>query len=259
MYIYKATLIENLQYILNILLGFISFFVMIFIFINLWDYIYADSDKLIEGYSKVQMIWYVIFTEIIWFGTRNKTLTSQISEDIKSGTIAYGMNKPYNYIMYVISKHFGEVTIKFFMFLVIGIGMGFVMLGPLPNFNLIHLPLVAITFFLAILISSLIRISISILSFWIEDSGPFQWVYDKLILVIGTLFPIEVFPEFLRPFITFSPIFVVSYGPVKLVLHFGYEMFLKVLGFQLVYTTLLGVIVTILYKKGVKKVNVNGG
>lgn len=35
LYIYKATLIENLSYIPNILLGFINFFVMIFIFLNL--------------------------------------------------------------------------------------------------------------------------------------------------------------------------------------------------------------------------------
>ena len=92
--IYKVTLINELQYISDIILGFLSFVVMIFIFLNLWNYMYDDPSSLIEGFSKSQMIWYVIITEMIWFGTRNKTLINQITDDIKSGSIAYTLNKP---------------------------------------------------------------------------------------------------------------------------------------------------------------------
>jgi ABC-2 type transport system permease protein len=63
-----------------------------------------------------QMIWYVLITETLWFGSKNKILTRQISEDIKSGNIAYNINKPYNYIFYIIAKHLGEITIKFIIF-----------------------------------------------------------------------------------------------------------------------------------------------
>ena len=89
LYIYKATLIENLQYISNIILGMISFFVTIFVFLNLWDYMYADSSELINGYNINQMVWYVLIGEILWYGTRNKTLTNEISNDIKSGNTAF--------------------------------------------------------------------------------------------------------------------------------------------------------------------------
>ena len=124
LYIYKATLIENLTYITNILIGFINFIVMMVIFLNLWEYMYFDSSQVINGYTMEQMIWYVLITETLWFGSRNKALTRQISQDIKSGNIAYNINKPYNYIFYIIAKHLGEITIKFIAFSILGTAIG---------------------------------------------------------------------------------------------------------------------------------------
>lgn len=259
LYIYKATLIENLSYVINIILGFLQFFITIFIFISLWQYIYSDSSQIINGYTLEQMIWYVLITETMWYGTRNKILTREISRDIKSGNIAYNINKPYNYVFYIISKHLGEITIKSILFFSIGTIIGFIFVGPIQGFNLINIPFIVISILLGITINSIIRIGISIISFWIEDSTPFHWVYDKLILMIGTLFPIEMFPMFLRPIIKCTPIFVVTYGPARLIINFTIESFIKVFIAQIIYLIVAVLIVLILYEKGVKKLNVNGG
>ena len=258
-YIFKATLIENLQYITNILLGFINFFVMIFVFMNLWKYIYSDPSEIINGYTINQMIWFVLITECLWFGTRDKALTNQISEDIKTGNIAYNINKPYNYIFYIIAKNLGEICIKFIMYMIIGISIGIIFIDPIVDFNFMYLPFIILVFVLGILINTLIRIGISIISFWIEDASPFHWVYDKLILIFGILFPIEMFPKALRPIMECTPIFVVSYGPAKLVIHFTMEMFIQVIIAQIVYFIFVIGLVLLLYNKGVKKLNVNGG
>lgn len=145
LYIYKATLIENLSYIANVLLGFINFFVMMFVFLNLWQYIYSDSTQVINGYTMQQMIWYVLITEVLWHGSRNKILTREISQDIKTGNIAYNINKPYNYVIYIISKHLGEITIKFILFVIVGLIIGICFVGPIENFNFINIPLILLT------------------------------------------------------------------------------------------------------------------
>ena len=116
LYIYKATLIENLSYVTTIIFKFINFFIMMLIFLNLWQYMYSDSSQIINGYTMQQMVWYVLIAEVLWFGSRNKILTSEISEDIKTGNIAYNINKPYNYVFYIIAKHLGEITIKMILF-----------------------------------------------------------------------------------------------------------------------------------------------
>ena len=259
LYIYKATLIENLSYIMNLILNFVNFFVMMFVFLNLWQYMYQDSSQIINGYNMNQMLWYVLITEILWFGTRNKILTRQISEDIKTGNIAYNINKPYNYVFYIIAKHFGEITIKFIVFCIVGSIIGLTLIGPIPNFNFKNIPFILITIFFGILINSTIRIIISLISFWIEDSTPFHWIYDKLILVIGTLFPIEMFPEVIRPIIKCTPIFVVTYGPAKLLIDFSFKNFIHVVIAQIIYVIVTMFLIIITYKKGVKKLNVNGG
>lgn len=147
-YIYKATLIENLSYISSIFISFLNFFVMMFLFINLWQYIYSDSSQIINGYTIEQMIWYVLITEILWFGGRNKILTREISQDIKTGNIAYNINKPYNYCFYIMAKHLGEITIRLILFVIVGIIIGLIFVGPIQNFNFINIPFMAITFIL---------------------------------------------------------------------------------------------------------------
>ena len=259
LHIYKATLNESIQYISSTMIGFISFFIMMFVLINLWQYVYQDESQLINGYSMNQMIWYVLITEVLWFGTRNKTLTKQISFDIKTGNIAYNINKPYNYVFYMIARHLGEITIKFILFVIFGIVLGSVMVGSIPGFNFMYLPLIVFSAILGILINSAIRITISVISFWIEDSTPFHWIYDKVILVLGTIFPIEMFPKWLQPIIKCTPVLAVTYGPAKLIIDFNFGMFWQIIAVQCIYLVVSFTILFVLYRIGTKRLNVNGG
>ena len=99
------------------------------------------------------------------------------------------------------------------------------------------------------------KILISIISFWIEDSTPFHWIYDKMILLIGTMFPIEMFPQYLRPIIKCTPIYVVTYGPAKLLINFSLQNFVQILLAQIIYLFVATTLTLILYEKGVKKLN----
>ena len=256
--IYKATIIENLHYIANIIIGFFSFLIMIFVLFNLWEYMYQDTSSYINGYSMHQMFWYVLITEGIWFGTRNKAFIYEIGDTIKSGNIEYNINKPYNYVIYLVFKNLGDITIKALMFMGIVLLVGNIFIAPL-EITLISIPFILIVLFLGIIINMLIRIGISLISFWIEDSHPFHWVYDKMILILGTLLPIEMFPIYLRPIIKCLPTYVVMYGPAKLIVDFSFMSFKTIIIAQIIYLFVVSVIVAIMYNKGVKKLNVNGG
>jgi ABC-2 type transport system permease protein len=100
---------------------------------------------------------------------------------------------------------------------------------------------------------------ISVLSFWIEDCIPFHWIYNKMLIVVGTIFPVEVFPLWAQPIIRCTPIFVVSYGPAKLIVDYDATTAVQVLLAQLLYLLASLALLLFLYQKGVKKLNVNGG
>ena len=94
LYIYKAEVMSALQYIGNLIFNSFSYFILIFILFSLWNYVYDDPTQLINGYSKSQMIWYVISTEILWKIYNGRKLCRKICDDVRSGNIAYNMNKP---------------------------------------------------------------------------------------------------------------------------------------------------------------------
>lgn len=259
LFIFKSEVMSNLQYLFNIFVGFIGYFIMLYIFLNLWQYIYSDPSEVINGYTMSQMIWYVIFTEILWGTLAGRKLCKKIANDVRGGNIAYNINKPYNYVGYSLATHLGDCSIRFVMYLVLGILVGLLFLGSIPGIGILEFLGVVLTMILATVISSLLVIGIGLLSFVIEDSNPFYWLYSKFILVIGTIFPIEYFPKFIQPFLSLSPIFVVCYGPAKLFVNFTIDGFITVLLAQIAYIIIAWLVCSLLYKKGVKNLNVNGG
>ncbi len=259
LYIFKSEVMTNMQYIFNLLVGFISYFILIFIFLNLWKYIYSDSNELINGYNMNQMIWYVIITEILWMSLGGRKLCRKICEDVRGGNIAYNINKPYSYIGYILSSHLGSVVVKGSIFTILGMLLGLIFLGKFPHLTLFSIIIVLITSLLATIINTLFVIFIGLFSFIIEDANPFWWLYSKVILVFGTLFPIEYFPGIIKTILSYSPIYAVSYGPAKLFVDFSIPNMVNVIIVQIIYLIIIYVLCLLIYRKGVRKLNVNGG
>ena len=253
------SLLESLQYAANMVMGFFAYFIFIFIFVKLWGYIYQTPGELIAGYTKEQMIWYVMMTEMIWFGSNAASVAREVSGNIRGGNIAYLMNRPYHYTLYVLTKYTGEWSVRLPMYALFAVVIGTVMVGPLPRFSLAAVPAMALCVVLGLTINAVFKMCISLLSFWIEDATPFQWLYDKLILVVGTMFPVEMFPIGLQPLFKLTPIYTVCYGPAKLIVDFSLEKCVEILAAQAVYLAAGGALMLLIYKKGVKKLYVNGG
>ena len=137
--------------------------------------------------------------------------------------------------------------------------MGLVLLGPIKDFNLISIPFIVLSVILATMINVLLVICIGLTAFWVEDSGPFYWVYSKLILVFGTMFPIEYFPKIVQSVLNYSPVYVTTYGPAKLFVDFDWMTFILIIGAQLIYLLFASLLANLIYRKGVRRLNVNGG
>lgn len=259
LFIFKSEVMSNFQYITNIIVGFIGYFLILYIFLNLWKYIYSDPSELINGYSLNQMIWYVIFTEVIWSVLGGRKICARISEDVKAGNIAYNINKPYSYIGYVLSTNLGTCAVRALIYIVLGLLVGFIFLHSFPTLNILSILAILLTFVFAIVISILLITAIGLVSFFIEDAGPLYWIYSKFILVLGVIFPIEFFPVWARGILTYSPVYAVSYGPARLFVIFSWDNFIYVLIAQVIYVFISYMICALLYRKGVKRLNVNGG
>ena len=258
-YIFKSELISSLQYIFNFFSRIISYLLIMFVFMNLWKYMYSNPDEVINNYTMPQMIWYVTIAELIYSVMNGRKFCNRIITDVRSGNLVYNINKPYNYINYLLFSHLGEMAINLFIFGTAGVVVGYLFLGEFPKLTSLNLLAVLITIILALVVNTLLVIFIGLFSFIIEDSNPFYWIYSKLVLIIGTIFPIEFFPKAMQKYLDLSPIYASSYGPAKLFVNFDWGRLGIVIISQVIYIMIGYFLCYIIYKKGVKRLNVNGG
>lgn len=256
--IFKTTFNNSIQYISSIISKFIGFIIIMFVLLNLWTFLYQDPSNSINGYNLNQMLWYILLAELITFSSSSKVATDEIKETIKNGNIAYQINKPYNYICYIFTKYLAETSIITFAYTIISLTFGLIFIGRLDT-NLKTILLAIPIFIIAIIITGLIRILVSLTSFYFEDSKPFQMVLNKFILIFGILFPIEMFPKIIGNILKYTPVYSIAYGPAKLVVSFSLTLYKDVLISQIITIIFIILLINIIYKKGVKKLNVNGG
>lgn len=255
----KITMSNSLVYFWNFLSKNIFFIFIMLIYLMLWKAIYAQKGTdTINGLSLNAMIWYLIFTELITLSRPD--IHNQVNEDVKTGNIAYLLNKPYNYVAYCFSLYLGEIGMKLLTNSIIGVTIGLVYVGVLKSFSIGNLPLIILTLLTGCTINFFIYLSLALTSFWFEDNTAFFWIYSKLIFTLGgMLVPIDLFPGWLQNVSRYMPFAYVTYIPAKLAVSFSLHDFIMQFPIQILYLAVFVFASIALYRKGARNLNVNGG
>ena len=258
--IYRTSFKQESKTLANSISSVVSFVIIIYIFCQLWGYIYTSGGgTVIKGYTLNMMIWYLIAAEVLMYAVRARAVTRAFSNDIKSGRIAYQLNKPYNYYFYQVFSEMGKIMWKLVFLLPTAIIIGIVLLGPMEGFSFLYVIPIVVSLLLAALLTSIIYGAIGLLCFWIEDATPFTWIFQKFQMILGLFFPPEFFPNWVQPIITYGPIYAIMSGPCKLLSNFSWELFLNVSISQAIWIAVFIGLGLIMFKSGTKKVNVHGG
>ena len=91
--VFKTRFKQEKDAIIDTIFRAISFIFIIYIFLQLWSYIYKDGQNLINGYNLGQMIWYLVIAELITYSAKSRSIVKSISDEIKTGGISYKLNK----------------------------------------------------------------------------------------------------------------------------------------------------------------------
>jgi ABC-2 type transport system permease protein len=233
------------------------FSLILFVFLQLWRGVFAGGRPMVAGFGLRETLWYLIITEGILLST--PVIAGKMDEEIKTGSIAYLISRPLNYVWYCLWKTLGECFALFFLNLSAGIAMGLLLVGPIPvSFaGLVALfPAIALAFVLY----NLIGICIALLAFWVEDARPFFWIFGKLLFICGGLMiPLDFFPEWLRRITDWLPFRHILYEPAKALIRFAPDQAVKQLALQSAWILFFLVIAQLMYARGLKKVSIHGG
>ena len=231
----------------------IGFTIHISVFCLLWEFVLGN--KLLAGYTKESLIWYVIFGEAIIYSYHH--YFKSVSLQVENGTIAYDMSKPYNYIFKIIAEGIGLLPFTILYFIV-GSIIGVIVAGKLDISILGILCGFLVVFFACILLLC-IHIIVGLCAIWVGKDTSSIWLIVQKFMLIFAFTPIELMPKVIQKPLLLLPTTHVIYTPSKLLIDFSYSRFFKSLFvYELGAFILLAIVFTIIYLKGVKKLNVNG-
>lgn len=254
--IFSCTIREQFAYIPAYLIGNIFLVVVLFVFFSLWSVIYAGK-AFIAGLSMTQTLWYLSFAETIEMSKAR--VYNQIQEEVKEGSIAYALGRPYSYNGFKMARSLGESLVKAVPILVLGFIVCSLFTGVLPGyFRVIPFGLILIAG--GITLNLMWGIIIGLLAFWTEEVTPFYWILQKLIFIAGGMFiPIDFFPGWLQGPAKVLPFAFSAYWPAIAIVNFSLESFMTALSGQLFYITVLGLIAYFIFRTALKKIHVQGG
>jgi ABC-2 type transport system permease protein len=254
--VFLISLRDQLIYLRSFMARNIFFVVILFIFFSLWRVVYATREAL-AGFTMVQALWYLTVTETVELSKSRIFLP--ISYEVKDGTIAYTLGRPYSYVAFWISRAMGENVVKIAPMLATGAATAMLLVGPLPGY-LRALPFGLVAMVLGMLLGTLWQVWIGLLAFWFEEVSPFYWILQKMIFIVGGLFiPIDFYPDWLQRFAVYSPFAFSAYWPATTMVAFTPERFLTTVVGQLAYAALLTLAIAATFVAAARRVHVQGG
>lgn len=251
--VFKFNLKTKMNFKAEYIFSLFSFAIHVFVFNELWDFILKD--KIVLGYSREDLIWYIIMGEFLYYILGSKNY-KEISNMIKNGDVANMLTKPISFLKYIIAIELTcivNVIINFIFAIVLGILLAGVLKISLSQLLIFS---IAITFSIILLI--LIQVMIGMLAFLTEENEAYKLVISKAMLLL-ILTPLEFFPSFAKNILSFLPTTYAVYPVGKILIHFEIKNSLTLIVCQIISIIIMLWIVNLLNIKGVRNINVNGG
>jgi ABC-2 type transport system permease protein len=252
-----VSLANAINYRVSVISGFVLYSLFIYVFMSLWRAIYQEGGA--HGYTYVQIVWYLIMTELVGFFAGGVAVYRVMNEDVKSGAIVYLVGRPVHYIVYQLSNSLGQVAFNFLTFGPLAAILGFAFVGPLHGFSFINAPAILVSVFLGFLLQFFFMMLIGLSAFFIEDNFAMYLVFSKLTFMLGTLLPVEFLPDWLQPIAKSLPFSYISWAPAKLFVDFSPALFLQLVPRQIMWTALAAVLTLLCYRAGERSLQINGG
>lgn len=257
--IIKMMIKDRVQYPTRLIVDTFGITARYGVLLILYYYIFSIRNGEINGITFQIAAWSMFFY-FAFMTLRLRELATFIMQDIKSGTIEILLSKPIQYLSYRMWWQLGAGLYSFFVVCLLGTVTLMAIVGiPASMLSWFFVMTFAIVFVLGIILSLLIYAVVGLFAFWIEDIKPLYWIVDKTVMILGgSYLPVALFPKIMYKIAIWSP-----FGSSQFLTHTMYDTwktgYLEMIGIQVFWVTVLGVLVSYMFGRAHKKVSVNGG
>jgi len=255
--VFRTQLAQGLAFPADLALRSLAIVIFMWVFVHLWRATYAGAGQgRVQGLSLSDTLWYLVLAETIMLS--KPRVSTQIARAVRDGSVAYQLARPFHYLGYQAAVTLGDALARGVFAFVLGGLVVWRAVGPPPP--LWGWPLAAAAVLVAWLIDFCMAALIGLLAFVVEDVAAFEWIYSKLILVLGgVLLPLDFLPDGWRQLVQALPFASTTWAPARLFVSPDSELFLRLFGGQLAWLLLLALVLRSAYTRAQTHLAVNGG
>ncbi|PKL72307.1 hypothetical protein CVV26_02210 [Candidatus Kuenenbacteria bacterium HGW-Kuenenbacteria-1] len=229
------------------------------ILLALYWYVFNIKGGVINNTTFLFASWSIFFY-FAFMLLHLRGISRMIMQDVQTGNIEILFSKPISYLSY---RMWWQIGFNLYSFIIITIIAVIVLISitgiPETMTISIFIPTLILTFICGIILSLFLYTIVGLLSFWIEDINPIFMIVDKTIMILGgSYLPIALFPTIMYNIALYSP-----FGASQFITHTVYKTWqtnwYQLIGIQLFWIILLGLIIYFMFNKAKKRVSVNGG
>jgi len=257
--IIKTLVKDRIQYPGRLVVDTIGIIARCGILLILYWYVFKLNNGLINGTSFLFAAWSIFFY-FSFSVLRLRYISKEIMKDVQTGNVEILFSKPISYLSYRMWWQIGSGLYSFAVITLLVIVALIFIIGLPPTMSIgIFIPSFILTFFCGAILSLFLYTIVGLLSFWIEDINPIFWIVDRTVMILGgSYLPVALFPAFMFKIALWSP-----FGASQFVTHTVYDTWqtnwYQLVGIQLFWIILLGLVVYFMFEKAKQKVSVNGG
>lgn len=225
------------------------------IFAHLWKIAAAKTGAI--HFNPSELLWYIAFNE--WVLISIPDVQIDMEEDLRSGRLAYLLPRPISYLTAIFFEGFGLLCVNLLILGVVAFSFTWLKVGGL-SFGAIHFPLALLLGLLAGCVAIIFQMLVGISAFWLKDVQPFNWIWEKLLFALGGLMlPLAAYPEWLQTIASFTPFPPILGERSALAIHFSLSHALNVTSLLFFWGALGLCLLLLLYRKGLRILNIEGG
>lgn len=253
----RTQLAHGLAYPADLVMRSLAIVIFMWVFIHLWRTTYATTGQTsVRGLTLNDTLWYLVLAETITLS--KPRVATAIAQAVRDGSVAYQLSKPYAFLGYQAAVTVGDALVRGVVTVLLGGALVAVMIGPPPS--VLGWPLAFVAVIAGWLIDFCMATLIGLMAFVIEDVAAFEWIYAKLILVLGgVLLPLDFLPDGFRRVAEALPFAYTTWAPARLFVSPDPHLFVRLFGIQLAWLAVLTLLVAWVYRRCAKNVSVNGG
>lgn len=255
--VFRTQLAQGLAFPADLLLRSLAIVIFMWVFVHLWRATYAEAGQgRVQGLSLADTLWYLVLAETIMLS--KPRVSTEIARAVRDGSVAYQLARPFHWLVYQAAVTLGDALARGGFAFVLGGLVVWRAVGPPPP--LWGWPLAAVAVVAAWLIDFCMAALIGLLAFVVEDVAAFEWIYSKLILVLGgVLLPLDFLPDGWRQLVQALPFAYTTWAPARLFVSPDAGLFLRLFGGQLAWLLLLALVLRAAYARAQTRLAVNGG